>query len=169
MIEWRTISVNENYEVSEDGEVRRMSSGPSTYSGRMLKPRKDKKGYSLVNLSRNGKQKPHRIHRLVVQAFLGNPPTEKHQIAHGDGNPENNHVSNLRWATQKENEADKIIHGKTSRGEKHGNSKLTKDDVGKIRFLISQGHSNTEIAKMFGVDHSHISKIKRGKSWSWLN
>jgi hypothetical protein len=34
-----------------------------------------------------------------------------HQAAHGDGAGLNNRLANLRWATRRENEADKIKHG----------------------------------------------------------
>ena len=166
-MQWRTVSANKNYEVSDTGLVRRIAGG----SGKIKKPWKNNKGYLLVDLWQNNKRKAHTVHRLVAFAFLGNPPSEKHEVAHGDGDKLNNHFSNLRWATPKENCADRILHGTNhgARGEKHGKAKLTEDDVGKIRFLISQGHSNTEIAEIFNVSQGNISLIKLGKRWAWLN
>lgn len=48
------------------------------------------------------------MHRLVAYAFLGDPPSSKHEVDHIDGNPANNEVSNLRWVTHSENISNKI-------------------------------------------------------------
>ena len=114
---WKLITENTNYEVSNTGKVRR------TRTGRILIPGKDKLGYEKVNLSCNGKQKSHRVHRLVAIAFLDNPDN-KPNIDHIDHNPSQNHVSNLRWATQQENTWN-MSKFKNSKGEfkgihKHG-------------------------------------------------
>lgn len=48
----------------------------------------------------------------------------------------------------------------------NGNSKLTRDDVVNIKAMIRSGISNTDIAAEYGVTHSAISLIRRGKTWS---
>lgn len=107
-IKWLPVPVQEYselYEVSDLGDVRRIK------TGRILKPSIDKAGYKRVNLSRIGETKAivkvYKVHRLVAMAFIPNPEN-KPQIDHIDGNPRNNAVPNLRWATASENQRNPI-------------------------------------------------------------
>ena len=44
------------------------------------------------------------VHRVVAGAFLGPPPSEDAwQVHHKDGNPSNNHISNLEYVTCSQN------------------------------------------------------------------
>ena len=81
------------YQVSECGKV---------YS--QIKELKQtlNKGYLYLNLKNNGIQKFCSVHRLVALNFIANPQN-KPQVNHIDGNKQNNNVSNLEWATAKEN------------------------------------------------------------------
>jgi len=48
-------------------------------------------------------------------------------------------------------------------GDKNHITKITDQDVLKIKELISQGKNNKEIAKIYGVNPSQISRIKTGQ------
>ena len=50
-------------------------------------------------------------------------------------------------------------------GERNPRAKLTEMSVLKIRQRIAAGAYNVDIAKEFGVTHSMISAIRRGKAW----
>ena len=95
---WTEIDVAPEYMISSFGRVRRKkprSDGSDFYP----KPGRDSKGYIQVAL--NGK--PYLLHRLLAQAFIPNPEG-KPFVDHIDGDPLNNCLSNLRWATATENQ-----------------------------------------------------------------
>ena len=64
--------------------------------------------YYVVQLS-DGKN--HFIHRLMAKTFLTGP--EKPHVNHIDGNKQNNTLSNLEWATPKENSQHAVDTGLT--------------------------------------------------------
>ena len=53
------------------------------------------------------------IHRLVAEAYIPNP-NNLPVVMHKDDSPKNNHVSNLKWGTHKDNTWDSIIKGRNS-------------------------------------------------------
>jgi len=163
-VEYRSVVGCPRYQVGADGSV----IGPS---GRKLKPGLDGYGYPQVLIyPGNGTRSMRKVHHLVIEAFTGKRPTPKHQVAHWDGDSQNNSVANLRWATAKENIADKIRHGRVTRtsGETNGQVKLTAEKVRKIRARISCGENQYDLAAEYGVKQPTISNIATRKTWSHL-
>ena len=81
---------------------------------KFLKSYKNKAGYLLVHLYKNGKGKIHKVHRLVAIAFISNP-FNKEQVNHINGIKTDNRVENLEWSTNLENQrhaAKNSLHGK---------------------------------------------------------
>ena len=72
-------------------------------------------------------------HRLVLLAFVGPPPTPKHQACHYDGNRLNKQIETLRWDTSKNNHAETKRHGTWPSGEVNRAAKITANDVRLIR------------------------------------
>ena len=100
---WKEIKEFPGYEVSNLGNVRcfRNSQGKITKNFRILKPLLNKDGYYYVDLYNNRKQHHKRIHRLVLNAFVGEQPN---LVAnHINGNKLDNKLSNLEWVTPKDN------------------------------------------------------------------
>jgi hypothetical protein len=90
------------YEVSNLGGVR------NARTGVVLKPRPDSDGYLLVTLW-SPKQADRKVHRLVLEAFVGPAPADKPECDHRDGKRDNNRLRNLRWATVSQNRRN--LHG----------------------------------------------------------
>lgn len=69
---------------------------------RVMTPCKSNNGYLQVHLTKDGKMKSFKIHRLVAMAFIPNPYNLP-QVNHKDEDKCNNHVDNLEWCTQSYN------------------------------------------------------------------
>lgn len=116
--EWRPIAGYEDlYSVSNTGYVRsehrvvaRKDGRVCTRHERILAPNVNGSGHHSVQLCRGAVGKRRFIHQLVLEAFVGPRPPGMESL-HGDGNPANNHVANLRWGTTAENRQDSIRHG----------------------------------------------------------
>lgn len=165
--EWSHIKRLPDYIISDHGRVMRITSAGNNFCriARILRPRLEKNGYYRLGLFTNGKVKRESVHRLVAEAFLGEPPSPLHEVAHNDGVRHNNHVSNLRWATRKENHADKKLHGTSQCGSNNGNSKL-KDWQAKD--IISSNKKLKEIANDHDVAVQTVWNIRSGRSWAHL-
>ena len=103
--------------VSDDGKIYTLDHSYLRKNGRLdnrkgkqLRPSVDKDGYERVVLTKDGIRKTYSVHKLVALAFIPNPEN-KTTINHIDGNKRNNNVSNLEWATEKENQNHKWKNG----------------------------------------------------------
>lgn len=108
-------------------------------------------------------------HTYACREAHGARPSSKHEVAHSCGR---GHLlccapKHLRWATRKENHADKARHGTLPFGQNNPSNKLTPDQVLAIRDLGGTEPQH-QIAKRFGVCQMTISNILSGKVWGWL-
>lgn len=164
MSEWRQLAEFPDYEISETGSIRRLTDSACARRGYILKPKVDRYGYLTVRPFYNGAGQYVTVHRLVALAFLGDPPTPEHQVAHFDGNQQNNHFTNLRWATAKENQADKARHGRVPCGIRHWKAKLSDAQVAEIRSRYAAGGiRQKDLGAMYGVNQAHVSGLVRGE------
>lgn len=109
----------------------------------------------------------HRVHRFVCEAVNGPPASDKLDAAHSCGNRLCINPRHLRWATRKENCADRLLHGTENVGERNGQAKLTETDVREIRRLLESGEKLRVVAERFGISVSHVSDIKSRNNWAY--
>lgn len=165
--EWRPVVGFEGfYEVSNRGNVRSLCNYRPAFNGRLMKLWKGNKNYRYVTFRmrpEDTKRKTFAVHRLVLDAFVGPRPAGK-EAAHWNGDPTDNRVENLRWASSKENHADRIRHGRTTKGEDNHCAKLDRGCVKTIRKLRGLV-SGYELARLACVTPSTITDIWEHKIW----
>lgn len=169
---WMPVNVDgfsELYEVSNIGRVRRTTT--SSYRGAWkagrflaLSPRNDY-GHIKVELWNRGKRKSMWLQRLVLLTFIGEPPNNYYEAAHIDGNTSNNRLSNLRWATSKENTEDCRKHGTMVVGSNSVHAKLHESDIPNIFRFRGEGMTQKEIGDIYGVHRVTIKKILQRRLW----
>lgn len=150
---WRDIQGYEGfYQISNIGIVRsldrkiQVKKGYSKLKGRNLKPRLNRYGYLIVNLSKDGKERTFSIHRLGALAFLKNT-YNKRCINHKNGIKTDNNIINLEWVTHLENNVHAIKFGL----KKYKN--IIDQCSGKTYNSISQA------AKHTGISYSKLKRI----------
>lgn len=104
-------------------------------------------------------------HRVVLVHTQGD--RQNADARHLCGNKLCCHPDHLAWGTRAENEADKIGHGRSNRGERQGRAKLTAAHVRDIRARVV-AETQTELAREYGIDPSTVSQIVNRKRWAWL-
>lgn len=160
MEKWKDVPEYDGlYEVSNFGQIR------NKITGKIKKATIDKiDGRPYVLLWKENKYKLRRVGRIVLRAFCGEP-TVGMECCHNDGNPQNNHLNNLRWDTASNNQRDRVKHGTSNRGEQCAASKLTEKQILEIR---KDNRLQKEIAKDYGVQQNTISRIKSRKRWTHI-
>lgn len=148
----------DHYIVFDNGDIFNMY-------GYKLTPQEVRGGYLRQHIN----AKPEMIHRIVANCFIPNP-LNKPCVNHIDGNKKNNHVSNLEWCTYSENMKHAVDTGLYTavKGERNGQSKLTKADIEFIRVNYKPRSNDFNVytlAKQFNVLPQHISRIVNYQRW----
>lgn len=165
------------YKVTNTGEIYSYQKQREGYSylakrktSRLYKEIKMKQSFSnnymIVVLRKDGKYKTCGVHRLVANAFIDNPD-KKPIVNHIDFNTKNNRVENLEWCTQYENVHHTMNNNrdKYCSGEENYRAKIKNNQIKDIFSFKKSGMTNKEIAKIYTVNESIISKILNRKTY----
>lgn len=131
----------------------------------------DGKGYGVTA---GKKRYGHQIaSRYSYDAYKGSP--DGMQVCHKCDNPPCVNPDHLFLGTAKDNYDDMVRKGRKVvvyvRGERHGKSKLTEDDVRWIRANYEpfvRGKTCNALAKKLGVHERTVDSVIRGHSWGHL-
>lgn len=175
-VTYRDIPGWPGYRVGDDGSVwsclgrggvrvRRLTS-----HWRLMRPYTNEKGYqSVILISPEGSSRRLKVHRLVLEAFVG-PCPEGMECRHfPDNNRSNNRLENLSWATHQRNVDDRESHGTNLRGESAARSKLTEAQVREIRERYAEGGVSTrKLGTEYGVTGQMIHDIVARRCWKHI-
>lgn len=168
-----------SYDISDRGRVRSLdrtivflltNSGKTVevvrrLRGRILRPGSNRRGCQSVVLGR-GLNKL--VHVLVLTTFFG-PCPDGLECCHGDGEPSNNWLYNLRWDTHSANMNDATLHGRNGKnagpGEKCPRAILRDADIPIIRRRLAK---IAAIAADFGVSADAIRHIQHDRHWTHI-
>ena len=127
----------------------------------------DKYGHQVVDLYIDGKRHHKHLAVLVAEAFIPNPNNYP-EVCHKDGNPYNNHVSNLKWGTHYDNMQDAKRHGTFhyfTPEEDEMSLEVLRTPVKAINIDTGEEFifkSEADAARALGLYQSNISKVLTG-------
>lgn len=161
MEQWHDIN-GYDYEISTLGRVKNKK------TGLVLSNAIETVGYYTVGLHKNKVRRTHRIHRLIMEAFVPNPNCYKY-INHINGIKTDNRLENLEWCTHKHNidHAYRIGLCQSVKGSRHGMAVLNEQQVLTIREALKNSPAR-KLAKQFNVSEGTVSMIKHRVTWSHI-
>lgn len=160
MENWLTIKDYPNYQISDQGNVRRID------TGLLRKFQLTRRGYHRITLGKRKKDgtgaTAYGVHRLVAMYFIKNTEN-KPQVNHRNGIKTDNRVENLEWATNSENAKHSFRIGLQSNvGSKNPAAKMTESDA---LFIKLSNLSSVSLSKAMGIPLTSIYNLRCGKTW----
>ncbi len=162
---FKPLKFDNDYLISNYGNIKIIKSRWKSKINTFLSKRMG--GFKKLYVRAQIKGKDYYVHRLVLEHFCNETNYNNLQAAHLDGDPKNNYIGNLIWATPKENSSHKLFHGTSGKGSKNSMSKISENDVLKIRELYSKEIHPKQISNIFNI--KNITAIATGRSWKHLN
>lgn len=128
----------------------------------------DRHGYGRIREGGNTGVS-HLAHRIAWELHHSEPVPPGMCVCHSCDNRACVNPLHLFLGTPTDNNLDRSSKERSSRGSQHHKSKLTADQVLRIRQSFEQGlATKTELANQFGVSDTSIHLIITGRNWRHL-
>ena len=130
------------YQISANGIVvsRRRPSMPNGYWLVIsISKSKNARPFQRVGLYFDGDTKPKmcQVSRLILEAWVGPPPTDRHVAAHKNGVPDDDRLENLKWSLMKDVKQGQICRGTWVHGDRVGSARLSREQVEAARKIVT--------------------------------
>lgn len=126
----------------------------------------EKQHYGRMTVVADGKKKNVSAHRMSYEAFVGCIP-DGMEVCHQCDVSLCVNPNHLFVGTRQDNIDDREKKGRNvvSRGEDHGQAKITTSDVIMVKGLLHKGLPYAEIAARAGVPRQSVKDIAIGRRW----
>lgn len=145
------------YQIGNKGSVKNIK------TNKILKPGINSDGYYTVLLSKDGKQKSFKVHRLVAKHFL---KEVKIQVNHKNGIKTDNNADNLEFVTAHENIMHSWING-LSKGKYKNVGNRARKIIQVDKYTnneLKQFDSVYEASEKTGITNTSIQNCLKGRS-----
>lgn len=162
---WVSVNGYKNYEVSNFGNVRNLT------TGKLLRISNFKAGrrYKRVCLDK----KPFLLHRIVLCSFENKGLQFPMEVMHLDNDGYNNVLDNLGFGTHAENMKLDRGNNHSFRGEENKNAKLNEVSVKTIKIAYLNRTSfhwgRKKLAKIYGITEAQVGRIALSKIGGWAH
>lgn len=175
MEKWRRIPGFSRYEVSTEGRVRSFCQPwrlARESAGWPVGQAKTNDGYLRVSITGDdGLRKTIGVHRLVLLAWVGQPPGDW-TASHMNGRPDDNYLNNLAWESIAGNVRRQDPHGSHAnkpRGEGHPNAKMTAEKVRALRAAYATTRALRPLAREYAITTTAVLQIVQRRTWKHVD
>lgn len=153
----------DSYEKRFWSRVKKCPNGCWEWQGKL-----ERSGYARVRRQRERARVF--VHRLSYEMKHGTVPAGL-LVLHRCDNRKCVNPRHLYAGTHKDNAADMFKRGRANKaqGERHGNAKLTKEDVLRIHEEYASGSTQRQLALKYSVHPMHVHRILSGKKWAHVS
>jgi hypothetical protein len=157
VIAWSELRDFPGYWVNTRGEIGK--GRPEHGEWTPLPTRVHPDGHVIIDIRSDGKRKTHKLHILILEAFVG-PRPKGFETCHDDDNPLNNNISNLRFASHSQNARDAYRNGKRT-----GKRILDAETVIAARVAHAAGEAVCSIARRLRVKRCTVRDAVKRRTW----